>query len=147
MNHRLEKNNVATGLMIGGFAVLGTFAGAGIGFLSGGGTSGFLNNGWISMLNGTLIGSALSVGLGLLWLSTVVKHINTAAALRFVTSVILGSNIAGFVMFLVAGGISEFTNFGWLYQLVGLIFGGLLSTGIGLITWSRTLNKGAQQQC
>ena len=140
-NTQTVENNVASGLMVGGLTVLGTFAGIGIGFIAGGGVNEFLNNGWVSMLNSTLVGSALTVSFGLLWLSSKFKHLNTIAALRFVAIIILGGNISGFIGFMLGGGVSGFLNSGWIYQLFGLTFGSLLSAGIGLIIWASTLKQ------
>ena len=140
-NVQIEQNNVVSGLIVGGLAVLGTLAGMGIGFIAGGGVTEFLNSGWVSMLNGTLIGSALSVGLGMLWLSAKVEHITTTIVLRFVAAIILGANISGFIGFMLGGGVNGFLNNGWMYQLLGLVFGGLLSAGIGLIAWASTLKQ------
>lgn len=54
----------AIGLFYGGFLFIGLIIGAGIGYVTSGGRSEFLNGGWIDTLVGTGIGAFLGIGLG-----------------------------------------------------------------------------------
>jgi len=72
-NNQTERNMVA-GLLVGSFIILGTALSGFIGFLLGGGSSEFFNNGWIWKVSGLVIGSLLSTGLGLVGLASHVKR-------------------------------------------------------------------------
>jgi len=59
------KNGEVIGLFYGAFTTLGMTIGAFIGFVTGGGVSGFLETGWIQTLIGLFMGIMFGSGLGL----------------------------------------------------------------------------------
>jgi len=82
-HQRIEKHqsrrHLAAGLFLGGVIILGTVLGAFGGFLIGGGTSEFLNAGWIWKIGGLVLGSLLSTGIGLIGLAIHVKNIQNTS--------------------------------------------------------------------
>ena len=133
-NYQTEQSNMVAGLLVGGVTVLGTVLGSLAGFLIGGGASEFLNQGWIWTVNGLVLGSLVSAGMGLLGLAILMRNNQSVVAwLLFGWVIVFGTILGGFTGFLLGGGASEFLNGGWILKTSGLVFGSILSAGLGLI--------------
>ena len=75
LSNKVKHISTSVSLRFVALTILGTNLGGVIGFLLGGGSSGFLNHGWAYKLTGLILGSLLSAGLGLVaWSSTLRKH-------------------------------------------------------------------------
>ena len=73
--NKIKHIGISVSLRFVGLTILGTNLGSIIGFLLGGGSSGFLNHGWTYKLMGLVLGSLLSTGLGLIaWFHSTRKH-------------------------------------------------------------------------
>ncbi|MCL2353405.1 MAG: hypothetical protein FWC69_02105 [Defluviitaleaceae bacterium] len=75
---QLEGSYVVPGLLVGGFAALGTTIGGLLGFFLSGGIGQFLSQGWAWTIFGVVAGSLLSSSIGLIAFALHIRKIKNS---------------------------------------------------------------------